>query len=411
MKKKWISAIILFCNLQTFAQQAMDFSWEAKLPVPDTTGYYHIAITPAVSARAYQMGKWDVRIFADKTEVPYVLNQDFLQDKNTNTFHAFSMELPEVKPNATTTVIFEQPLPKPLAEFGLRYTNTTVRKKVQLTVSADKVTWYALRDPFLLDPSSAVKVDEEGTLLEETINIPTSGYRYYKLVMDDSTSAPLQINGVGYRSIPQLFPTHTVVPGVTVNMLPGKNRREDQYLIVLHDKYPLTHLTIGVKAPSMYHRNATLSTVIQTFSSRWSEFTLSSKEPLRQIVLPQPGTYDSIYLNIFNGDNPPLELGEIKAWQNTYYLIAYLEKGKAYVLKGGAPRMEIPQYDVTHFRQVYESQAQHMMEPAPPVMKVTSEPAITATFFNSQWWVWGGIMFIIVLLSLIVVRMIRDMKS
>lgn len=402
MKKNWISAIILCCNLHVFAQQAQDFSWKAKLPVPDTTGYYHIAITPALSARAYQAGNWDIRIFSGETEIPYVLNQDFLEDKNTNTFKSFSMPLLEVKPNAATTVIFELLLQKPLSEFQLRYTNTTVRKQAQLTASNDKVIWYALREPFLLDPSAAITVEGKATLLEETIAIPASSFRYYKLVLNDSASAPLQINCVGHRRIPQLFPAHTAIPGVTMKLLPGKDRREDRYLIDLHDNYPLTHLTIRVKAPLMYHRSATLSAPVQ-------HFILSSETPMTQVTLQERGMYDSIWLNISNGDNPPLELDKVEAWQNTYYLIAHLEKGKTYSLKGGAPGMQIPRYDAEHFREVYASLAQHMMQPEPPVMitKVVTSP----TFFNSRWWVWAGIIFIVALLVMVVFRMLKDMAK
>lgn len=406
MIKKWISAIILFSSLNAFGQQ--DFTWEAKLPVPDTTGYYHIAITPAVSARAYKGGHWDLRIFSGKTEVPYVLNQDFLKDSNTNAFKAFLMPLLEAKPNVSTTIIFEQSLQKPLTEFGLRYTNTTVRKKVQLTASNDKTIWYALREPFFLDPSSAVLM---GTLLEETISIPASSFRYYKMVINDSASAPLHINCVGFRSIPQLFPAHTEVPGVTLKMLPGKDRKEDKYLIDLHDSYPVSHLTVTVKAPVMYYRNAMLTAPVQSFERMLSEFTLSSELQGLKVLLPKDATYDSIYLTIPNGDNPPLELGEVKVWQHTYYLIAYLEKGKEYALKGGDIRLRIPQYDVEHFKEVYTSLAQHMIQPLDPVVKEKPVPEDAVTFFKSQWWVWAGIGFIIVLLGFVVVRMMKDMKK
>lgn len=399
MIKKWISAIALLCSFQVSAQQ--NFSWEAKLPVPDTTGYYHIAITPAVSARAYHRGDWDIRIFSGNTEVPYVLNQDFLKDNNTNSFKAFGMPLLEVKPDVATTVIFEQGMQRPLSEFGLRYTNTTVRKKVTLTAGNDKMTWYALRDPFLLDPAAAVLI---GTLREETINIPTSSFRYYKLVINDSASAPLQINSVGYRVISQLFPAHTEVPGISLKLLPGKDRREDKYLIDLHDNYPVSHITIAVKAPAMYHRSA-------SFSVLDHDLVLSSETPGLQISLPEQRTYDSIYLTIPNGDNPPLELGEARAWQNTYYLIAYLEKGKDYSLKGGDTGLRIPQYDIAHFKEVYASLAQHMIQPEVPVLKAKPVAEVSATFFNSKWWVWAGIGFIIALLGFVVIRMMRDMKK
>lgn len=406
MIKKWISVIILCSSLNAFGQQ--DFSWEAKLPVPDTTGYYHIAITPAVSARAYRAGNWDLRIFSGTKEVPYVLNQDFLKDNNTNSFKAFGMPLLEVKPNVATTVIFEQGMQKSLSEFGLRYTNTTVRKKIVLTASNDKVTWYALREPFLLDPASAVLI---GTLREETISIPTSSFRYYKLVINDSASAPLQINCVGYRSIPQLFPTHTEVPVVTWKLLPGKDRKEDKYLIDLHDSYPVSHLIVKVKAPVMYHRNAKLTAPVQSFERTLSEFTLSSEVPGLKVILPSQQTYDSIYLTIPNGDNPPLELEEVTVWQHTYYLIAYLEKGKEYALKGGDVRLSIPKYDVEHFKEVYASLAQHMIQPEAPVLKMKPVAEASATFFNSKWWVWAGIGFIIVLLGFVVIRMMRDLKK
>lgn len=414
-----ISAGLLLGGWSASAQEGPKFAWEAKLPRVDSPGFYRIPVTAALSARAHRNGEWDIRILGSAGEVPYV-PQQMSTIVATGDFKAYGTPKLESVPGKETTIIFEPQLNKSISEFGFRYANTHVRKKAVLTGSADMVQWFAIREPFLLDPSAAIPVEGKPTILEETISMPLSGYRYYKLVIDDSASAPLQINCVGYRSVSQQQPAREELSGVKMQLLQGKDRRTDRFLITLPDRYPVRRISMVCPRPLMFHRSATLRSIENGAERLLVNTILQSDAGVQTISLPGgrmydrnvlDGVFDSLILQVDNGDSPPLVPEQVKAWRDVWHLVAHLEPGD-YVLAGGASMMEIPSYDVAYFQQAYYKQDAQLLAAGDPVETGgdVAEPE-PKTFFTSRIWVWLGILVVVALLGFVVRSMIRDMQK
>ncbi len=185
-------------------------------------------------------------------------------------------------------IIFEQAPQKTINEFGLRYTNTDVAKKARLTGSPDMVQWFAVKEDFKLMPVAARPVPDKPDIVEETIVMPTSGFRYFKLEIDDSASAPLQINCVGFRSEPQQRPERQEVPGVTMRLLPAKDRRTDRFLITLPYASPLSAVSMLVPKPELFHRNAEVLAISGGKEQRLSEKLLHSADGCQVIPCCRP---------------------------------------------------------------------------------------------------------------------------
>lgn len=401
MKKASLSVWLLCLSLQGFAQEPPAFTWQAKLPVPDSTGFYHIALTPAVSRMAYRDGRWDIRIYTQKQEVPYVLYSDFSGSQPPSVFQP----LPVIN-QSPGMLVFANKSRRTLDCFDIVYKNSRVRKTIQVNGSDDGQQWYGVTEQFLFDPSAG----DAGTGVTsiQRIQIPRSNYAFYRLRISDTVHAPLLIEQIGIPEFPTRPPAYTAIPGVRMTPVKAARPKESAYLIDLQGIYPADRLTLKISSPALYHRRA----LLQQNSTRTTvtSFTLSSETPAT-IELPRTG-YDSLYLVVLNEDSPPLTISGVEVMQKNHYLVARLEKGKTYVLCGGAPAAVPPQYDLQFFKERLNDFVVEVMTPAAPTLLAqTAPPTPAAGFFNSRWWIWAGILLIIAVLGLLVPRLVRDIKD
>ncbi|WP_341841422.1 hypothetical protein [Chitinophaga caseinilytica] len=405
-----INLFLLGCAMSASAQDSARFTWEAKLPKVDSFFFYRIPITPALSAKAFRGGEWDIRIFGDAGEVPYLLERKYRVISEGN-FIAYATPKLESVPGKETVIVFE---PKPqmsLKSFGLRYSNTDVEKTAVLTGSNDGVQWYAIRPEFLLSPATAIPVKGKETIVEQTIGMPVSGYRYFKLVINDSASAPLHFNCVGFRNKPQLVEEKIKAADVELVLMDGKDRRTDRFLLTLPAALPVREVTIPISQPAMYRRDVQLLSIENGAEHLLTTAVLYSEDSVNVIEMGPNTVFDSLVLKVENGDNLPLVPGSAGIWQDAYMLITKLEPGN-YTLRGGAAGMRAPKYDAEFFRFAYHEQAGRDLVPEAPVTIDRPQPVpAAASVFTSRWWIWLGIVVVIGVLALVVRGLLRDMKK
>lgn len=409
LKKSCRISVALLCGIAASAQEKTAFTWEASLPRVSAPGFYRIPITPALSARAFRDGGWDVRLYAGEKEVPYLATQYF-EIVTSGDFKAYPTPRLESIPGKETVIIFKLETQKTINEFGLRYDNTNVPKKARLTGSPDMVQWYSVKEDFRLQPFTARPVDGKPGIVEETIVIPTSGFRYFKLVIDDSASAPLHINCVGFRSEPQQRPSRQEVPGAEMKLLPAADRRADRYLITLPGVFPVGAISLSIPRPELYHRNTELLAVENGRERLLARKTLRAGNADQDIGVERQELLDSLILRVENGDNPPLEPRQPRAWQDRWVMVAKLDTGR-FVLKGGDPNKAVPSYDIQYFRDNYLAENGKDLWPGDPAdVGAKPQPKEGPGFFTSRVWVWIGIVAVVGLLALVVRGMLRDMK-
>lgn len=411
MKKGCLISIgILLGVMGASAQERPAFGWEAPLPEVKSAGFYRIPVTPALSAKAWRNGEWDIRIFSDSAEIPYLIERRY-EWLSEGDFIAYATPELSSVPGKETVIVFEPKPQQSIREFGLRYANTAVRKNVVLTGSNDMRQWYALRPPFQLDPAAAVPVQGKDTIIEETITLPVSGFRYFRLVIDDSASAPIHFNCVGFRKNADRREIIRRIAGVPMQLLKGKDRRTDRFLIALPAAYPLRELRVQFREPAMFRREAVLYALEDGRERQLAFGSVRSEDTVNRFPLEGTAGYDSLVLQVENGDNPPLVPGEAGLWQEEWEMIAQLEPGR-YALRGGAPGQRAPVYDAAYFASSYRRQAGAALAPGEPVA-LRKEEAVAAsrTFFTSRWWVWMGIVLVVGLLGFVVRSMLGEMRK
>lgn len=411
MKKSCLISIsILLAVMGTSAQERPEFEWEAPLPEVRSAGFYRIPVTPALSAKAWRNGEWDIRIFRDSAEIPYFIERNY-EWLSEGDFIAYATpELVSV-PGKETVIVFEPKPQQAIREFGLRYANTAVKKNVVLTGSNDRQLWYALRPPFQLDPAAAVPVKGKDTIIEETITLPVSGFRYFRLVINDSASAPILFNCVGFRRDADRREVIRRIGGVPMQLLKGKDRRTDRFLVVLPAAYPLSELRLQFLQPQMYRRDAVLFAIENGRERQLAFGSVSSEDSVSRFPLREAEACDSLVVQVENGDNPPLVPGDAELWQDEWVMTAQLEPGR-YALRGGALGQRAPVYDAAYFAMKYRRQAGEVLAPGDPVVLQKDEAGgESKTFFTSKWWVWLGIVLVVGLLGFVVRSMVREMKK
>ncbi|MCF6406048.1 hypothetical protein L3C95_24330 [Chitinophaga filiformis] len=181
------------------------------------------------------------------------------------------------------------------------------------------------------------------------------------------------------------------------------------------EKYLIEQLKLTVAAPAYFKRYLYVTEDTSGLTPS-QEFALVSGQPA-VFKLNTPLKTKQCYIIIKNEDNPALQVKDISVLQRHIYLTAWLEKGKSYILKTGAPDVAAPVYDLPYFANKLPAQIPALeagnITPVPAVIKNVPSPAAETnnTVFTSKRWIWTGIVSIIVLITLLSIRLLREMRE
>jgi hypothetical protein len=156
------------------------------------------------------------------------------------------------------------------------------------------------------------------------------------------------------NSYGELLDSFTVNPSIQFSQTDSSNGIS--YLKVVQQKrYPISDIRLAVDGPKYFLRMVRVLLLHQERRRRqhWydlvASFRLSSSEKV--LHAPVPVFKDSIfYLEIDNGDNPPLKVTSVITSQECYDLVAWLESGNSYKLVMDAEDAAIPHYDLQQFK-------------------------------------------------------------
>ncbi|HEY9262832.1 hypothetical protein, partial [Chitinophaga sp.] len=74
-RNKCLLLLLLLGGRVTAQQHAPGFTWQAALPPVVQSGFYHIALTPAVAAKLNNHPVPNFRLYQAEKEVPYLLQE------------------------------------------------------------------------------------------------------------------------------------------------------------------------------------------------------------------------------------------------------------------------------------------------------------------------------------------------
>ncbi len=408
--KQWgswrgVTAAVFALGLShSFAQQ-----WKAELPAVEKAGVYRIVLSPEMVGRSKE-NLGDVRLGdSSGTEVPYVLKIP-VAGVSTTVAHEFVITRNAVVGKETIVELSRPSTRSVVDDIHLRIRNAEVQKDLTLTGSDDGQQWFFIKQIQLSLSSDG----SERTNTLRMVALPPSDYARYRLSINDSSSAPVQVLGAEWYSSSNA--QGSFVEDVTVVPLIRDSTKATR--ITVRHPYPITldRIQFIVADPGSYLRPGRLLTWATHSSGRrskrrtWREmdnlfsFILRSDQPSGvDVPALRLDTFDIV---IDNGDDRTLHISDVRFSQLQRTLTAELQPGIRYILTTGDTKRAPPHYDLIHFKD-------KLPEPIAtiehgPLIALAATAEAGPSLAPSRWWIWAGLVAVLGIVGFMAVRMLRE---
>lgn len=384
-KHSFVVLLILFAN-QVIAQH---FKTTAQLSDIYTSGLHTMLVSPSIRSFS-KVDLQDLRLFsADQKEVPYYISKDSRYNSSVD-FEKYPIVSKEIKPNKSTNIIIENIEGKIIDDIVLNIRNSRLKKNCNVSGSNDQNQWFGLLDDFEL-----VNLENpKDTNIFVNIKLPKSNYRFLKVQINDSISAPIDILQIGnFR--------HSWVNGKLLSVMPTEvltttnvKQKKTHIRIRFNQSQIIENIDFQITNPNLYKRKCRILTTGALLKNQneiqektLTVFELNSKTK-NSIQLPTLFEKEFV-IEIENEDNPPLEIEKITFSQLPIYMIADLEANESYTLKTNCLTLMAPIYDIENFRNQDFSTF-----PTASFSKVKQMEGIVVTqndvkmFWQEKWFLW-----------------------
>jgi hypothetical protein len=401
------AALILILPSPLLAQDTVGV---ARIPKVQRNGFYRIKMAPALVSYL-SLGFANARI-KDQTgkEVPYLLSEE-THNFSALAFREYKMDKRSVK-GCCTHLILHNPERKKIDNVSLQIRNADTYKYASLLGSDDQKSWYALRESFAFYPVDGINQTSE----MRAVDFPLSDYSFYKLSIDDSSSAPLNIIRAGYYETSTEVGRYSEIVGV--QMKTEVNADKETLITLTMDTTALIdRITLELTGPAFYHRTATvLARRWQTdprgkrtdYLEELESFTLNSRQEA-SVSLGSVRAQE-LLIKIRNDDNPPLNITGANLFQLNRYLVAYLEPSVEYNVQVGGKDQSAPVYDIAYFRDsIPDVPAQVVAGDLVLQAKTVANPSFT--LFTNRNIIWVAIILVVALLGFMSRRLIREVSA
>lgn len=410
MKKSSIIILVALWVNQAFAQH---FNTSATLSEIKTNGLHAILVSPEI--RSFSKADLeDLRLFGtDQKEVPYYISRDARYTTSVD-FENYPLLKKEIIPNRSTHVIIENIGSKAIENIVLNIRNSRLEKTCNISGSNDQKQWFGLLEKCEL----ANLENPNNTHVFVDIKLPKSNYRFLKIQINDSTSAPIDILQVGnFR--------HSWVDGKLLSVLPTEvltstDAIQKKTIIRVRFDQPqvIENIDFQITKPNLYKRKCRITTTKTILKKH-------SKEEIQEETLAvfdlNSSTRNSIKLptifekefviEIENEDNPPLEIKEIVFSQLPIYMVADLKAGENYILKTNNLNLTAPIYDIENFKnQDHATFPTAVFSGVKQIKNTTIAQHTTKSFWQEKWFLWLCIGIAGVTILYFSISLIKEMK-
>ena len=400
-KIKRVFSLLILLFVYVFALgQGKEFKYRAAIQKIDSSDVYKIELQPSLIAKCVQKGWYDVRLIDSKGKyVAYAITDGIPSD---NTSHY--IDFPSITSNSTvdtaTVYIAENTRRLNINQLWLKLKNTDVDRSVSLQGSDDLKQWFAIKENISLQPAG----DEAKPEYEQLLTFPTSNYRYFKIQVNGKNKVPVKILQSGIYNTSAIHPEFAQLPPAKLSV--KDTNKITSIFIDFGEPFLVSKLHLNITAPKFYSRDVTVYD-LDAHASRLSTDVLSSSGT--QDILVSAKT-KRIRLDISNGDDNPLIIKSIDAWQQKKFAISYLESGQNYYILAGDSSAQDVSYDLS-FLKAKSLSAMHIIGHS----QVDNNPAHAKLVFKVKrdytQLIWIAIAVVLILLSLLTWRMVKELNA
>ncbi len=386
-----ISLSLALCSV--IAVSGQHPQWHTAVGPVQRSGHHLILLSPEAVARS-QPSLQDIRLIApDSTLVPTLFRTGTAQ-VNTLSNVPFTV-LRNERAGNKTLVEFEVPPGTLVDGLELLIRNAEVEKSARITGSDDGTHWYMVKDEGL-----ALSGNGQTRALR-WLDLPLSDHRYFRIAINDSLSAPVQVLSVGhtvqtrsegvYVSAGKLRWDRTGTKGRTVFRLYGDHPLlVDRVLYVTTDTLPYMRRGTWYTNRREWVTERKRRKVLREWREDLGSVTFASYQ---RRVLQGPGVaLDTLFLEVENGDDRPLAIASLEALQLQRSILAPLQAGVAYTFTTGDPLASAPRFDLSHFRDSLPAAVDTLR--LSPLAAFDTAPSEPEPFDVSSIWLWVAIILV-----------------
>jgi hypothetical protein len=392
IQSKWIW---IFPLLFSGTAGAQTFNYKADLDSVNQSGFYAFSITPELSI----MLKTDFRDLRirDKSGNPV----PWLAAGNLPVLRPDLLKALDIVQNTTTdsgqSVLIIRSDPKDKIDgFYIRFRNAAVSRTINLSGSHDGIKWYSIIENVSLERRF---IQDRDSFLEN-ISFPLSSYTFYRVIIYNGKNDPLDIISVQKRISRDLPAANALVQNPPVTFIRKDSNKISRIRIANPKRFHISHLGVQVKAPRFFKRQVD----ILAGDFLVGNFTISSDSLIRFSL---PMLNDSlITIQIYNEDNPPLDISSITTAQDAEQIIAWLDSGKSYQLDMMSADAQPPRYDLVNFKDSIPENIKQIGVTQIVQIPMLRTVAPLVLFKNS--WLWLTLAIVLIVLALFTIRLTKE---
>lgn len=398
--------LIILCISLTTNLFSQGYQWQSEVQKNDTSGFYKIDLQPEIVAKLNTRFS-DIRIKDKKgKDVPYFIEKEpFSVTKRV--FKEYKVIEKIRWRNGATVLVVENKTKDTINNIQLQIKNFDVRKHLELAGSDDYNNWYTIKENYLFRSADGKHTTSE----VKSLNFPYTDYRYYRIIIYDWYSLPINVMKIGYFDTYQEQGKFKKLEVPILSRIDSAETKQTYIKVDFKETPYFDKLTIKVDKPVYYYRNAKIC-IKQTDKKGRVYYvvedyiTLNSNSDLTFYF--SDFQQKEFHIVIDNEDNPPLENVKVEAFQLNRYLIAHLESEKKYKLVFENDNIyERPNYDINHFKNRIGDDIQLLSTGNITTIKYKVKKKI----ITSTLWMWGAIGIVALLLGYMSYKMIIEMES
>ncbi len=384
----------------TIAYAAFDiteWNWQRPIEVHHLSEFVRLSVPPEVFNES-QPSLNDLRVLDESNSlVPHMIHWGRIREIRQQEWKSARLVNATFVPGKYSRVIvdFGETVEKNLIMINLSGQN--YRRRALLEGSNESKSWeIAAEDLWLFD----VSVGGEHFKID-TLKFPTNNFRYLRVTVFNMADDPRRITIDSVKSGFQRIEMEKELVTVPVKQRSVSHNEDKKQSILELDlgfrNLPVVSLQFDVTTPyfyrgyELYGRNElkekvsrkteTGSDLIERetpwkFVHRGVFYRIQHKnrtsESLRAEELNAPYRY--LKVRIFNGDSPPLQVGEVSVQRRETSLIFQTQKGKPYMLIGGNLNVGRADYDLAKAVQGLDDMKLTMVSLGPPTVVARKEP-------------------------------------
>lgn len=406
--------VLIYIGLLSLPSVCQEYSWQAELDSVTVNGFHQILIEPDVTARL-RPGYPDLRLLDENgQQQAYIMRHEKLSEQWTNfvEYDILSKDYHYTWWDDDKYVI-DIGSDSVIEYMVLKVANFIDTRYVYLSGSYDTEQWYVIQDGYTLHNI----VSENREYQYKVLKFPKSRYRYYKIVVSDHWhDDPINILAMGYFKDEVKMGKYSEVVFPNFTQTDSVEAKQSIIDIPLNSGNYFDKLVLDIGGANLFHRRVKVYNKVPnsdtTFRLEKVKDMWVSSTHLNEIYFHKLHSY-GFKLIIYNNDDIPLILNNIKYLQLNSYLVSELHPDRQYTLAFGHDTVPAPVYDLKYFEnEIAEELPYAYIRAIKKVpIAIAEEVEEEVAFYEEKAFVWVVVIAIGLVLAYMSTRMLAEMKS